>query len=161
MGSPSPGATKLLKKETSTMMAVPHRRSPSVTSSCISLEIGDQDVQSPAKSNGLGKSSVTTTSSPRTPAGVPTEKSISPAAKKKRRSSIGGADDIARGLDFSPTASSVEEKKTRVSRKRRWHQEVCYTDEFTREKNDYDFTGKREACRECNVSVRSISKEVQ
>lgn len=111
MGSPSPGATKLLKKETSTMMAVPHRRSPSVTSSCISLEIGDQDVQSPAKSNGLGKSSVTTTSSPRTPAGVPTEKSISPAAKKKRRSSIGGADDIARGLDFSPTASSVEEKK--------------------------------------------------
>jgi hypothetical protein len=117
MGSPSPAAPKV-KRESPTTRAGPHRRTSSVTSSCVSLESGDQDVlSSPARSTGPGKSPVATlgASSPRTPVGVnPGEiKSGSPAALKKRRSSISGADDLARGLDFSTSTSSPgnEEKK--------------------------------------------------
>ena len=117
MGSPSQTATKLKRESPTTSKAGPHRRTLSVTSSCVSLESGDQGAQSPVTSAGPGRSPVTTsTSSPRTPAGAnPGEKSVSPAAVKKRRSSIGGADDLVRGLDFG-TSSSVsspvnEEKK--------------------------------------------------
>lgn len=110
MGSPSPAAAAgKVKKESSGSsgskvgVTTPHRRtSSSVASSCLSEEL--QDVQSPVRSvNGLGKSPVAATS-PRTPAS-----GTSPAALKKRRASIGGADDLARGLDFS--SPSTEEKK--------------------------------------------------
>ncbi|KAG0623492.1 hypothetical protein M758_3G178400 [Ceratodon purpureus] len=114
MGSPSPSATRL-KRDSSITRAGPHRRTLSVTSSCVSLELGDQDLlYSPARSTGPGKSHVakSTASSPRTPAGVsPGEKSASPASVKKRRSSIGGLDDLARGLDFSNSSSPLTEEK--------------------------------------------------
>lgn len=107
MGNPSPAASKLKKDSPTSSKVGPHRRTSSVASSCVSLESGDQDVQSPARINGLGKSPAASVNSPRTPAG---EKSVSPAMKK-RRSSIGGSDDLARGLDFGTSSPPVEEKK--------------------------------------------------
>lgn len=86
----------------------PHRRTPSVTS--LSLDPLNKEAPSPDKANGAGKTA-------HTPASGSGEKSVSPASKdagklkRRSRSSLGGAEDLVRGIDFGANTSPAEESK--------------------------------------------------
>ena len=105
MGNPSPGSSKVKKQSPK---IGPHRRTPSVTS--LSLDPLNKDAPSPDKGNGPGKTAHTS-------AGGSGEKSVSPASKdagkfkRRSRSSLGGAEELVRGIDFGANTSPAEESK--------------------------------------------------